>query len=148
MAPDSRAPHPTMQRPSLRRRTSCQRGSPGPVTAPQTALQRLRLRRHTCNVQHLALGRCTVCVPLGLAPPSLPSHPHPTHPHPTQTLRLAALLSSPLPPLKSFSNLANPEYLTVDFEANPSLKVISSDPLVFIHRNCHICSNLATLGKP
>ena len=61
---------------------------------PHPVVQRLRARRHTCNVQRLARRRCTVTYPATwLAPP-----PH------TLSLSPRALPPLPLsPPLKSSS---------------------------------------------
>ena len=60
---------------------------------PHPAVQRLRARRHTCNVQRLALGRCTVTYPAAGPPSPTPPTPH------TPTRALPPLPLSP--PLKS-----------------------------------------------
>ena len=112
-------PHPAVQRLRARRHT-CN-------------MQRLRARRHTFKVQHLARRRCTVTYPATWLAPL-----HPTH----HTLSHSLPLPNPLP------NLANLKNLSVDFEVKPSLKVIISDPLVLIQVKFSHCSFVASLGKP
>ena len=143
MTPDTKASHYIVQRLTDRRYT------PGQSCIPNC----LKIAKSLCRAYELGAALYSVApfpwalhiwtfIRLHQLPPT---HPHPTHPHPQHKPEAQCLPCALLsPPLKSFSD---PKYLTVDFEANPSLKVISSDPLVFIHRNCHICSNLASLGE-
>ena len=72
---------------------------PWQPTGPHPAVQRLRARCHTCNVQRLALGRCTVTYPAA-GPPPPPPPPHHTH---SLSLSPSFAPSPTLPPLKSSS---------------------------------------------
>ena len=113
---------------------------------PHPAVQRLRARRHTCNVQRLAARRCTVTYPATwLGPPPPPPPPHHTLSH---SLPELCPLSHSLPLSNPLPNLANLKNLSVDFEVKPSLKVIFSDPLVLIQVKFSHCSFVASLGKP
>ena len=125
-----------MQRPTVRRCTPGQRGTPGPRTEQCSALV-LGATHVMCSAYILGAAHSVRVRAMGEAgPPPPPPTPH----IPNSTPSLPLLLPS--------QNLANLKIFSMDFKPNPSLKVISSDPLVFIQEMLTFAHFLLVWANP